>query len=147
MKSVFTRAVPTCAALLVALALLPVSTNHALAQDAHTHAPQSQQQELSPEQSQLLSIVRDATERFKNVATAQSEQYSLLFGCVTGPASGAMGLHFVKQEYLTKPPMLPNGDIDPTFVITHEMPLDDAPHGYRIFRDKQDNCEKIVLHP
>ncbi len=39
------------------------------------------------------------------------------------------------------------GDIDPTFVITHTMPLDDAPHGYRIFRDKQDECIKIVLKP
>ncbi len=39
------------------------------------------------------------------------------------------------------------GDIDPTFVITHTMPLDDAPHGYRIFRDKQDECIKVVLKP
>ena len=39
------------------------------------------------------------------------------------------------------------GDIDPTFVITHTLPLDDAPYGYRIFRDKQDECIKIVLKP
>jgi len=39
------------------------------------------------------------------------------------------------------------GDIDPTFIITHTLPLDDAPHGYRIFRDKQDECIKIVLKP
>jgi threonine dehydrogenase-like Zn-dependent dehydrogenase len=39
------------------------------------------------------------------------------------------------------------GDIDPTFVITHTLPLDDAPHGYRIFRDKLDDCIKIVLKP
>jgi threonine dehydrogenase-like Zn-dependent dehydrogenase len=39
------------------------------------------------------------------------------------------------------------GDIDPSFVITHRMPLDDAPRGYQMFRDKQDNCEKIVLSP
>lgn len=38
-----------------------------------------------------------------------------------------------------------NGDIDPTFVITHHMKLDDAPHGYEIFNNKEDNCEKIVL--
>jgi threonine dehydrogenase-like Zn-dependent dehydrogenase len=37
------------------------------------------------------------------------------------------------------------GEIDPTFVITHHMPLDQAPQGYKIFNDKQDNCEKIVL--
>ena len=38
-----------------------------------------------------------------------------------------------------------NGDIDPTFIITHTMPLDQAPHGYDIFKNKLDNCEKVVL--
>ena len=38
-----------------------------------------------------------------------------------------------------------NGDIDPTFVITHTLPLDQAPHGYDIFKNKLDNCEKVVL--
>ena len=37
------------------------------------------------------------------------------------------------------------GEIDPTFVITHRLPLEQAAMGYRIFNDKQDNCEKIVL--
>ncbi|HEX8474724.1 MAG TPA: zinc-dependent alcohol dehydrogenase [Pyrinomonadaceae bacterium] len=40
-----------------------------------------------------------------------------------------------------------NGDIDPSFVITHRMRLEDAPEGYFTFRDKQDNCIKIVLKP
>jgi threonine dehydrogenase-like Zn-dependent dehydrogenase len=40
-----------------------------------------------------------------------------------------------------------NGDIDPSFVITHRMGLDEAPTGYRLFRDKQDECIKIVLRP
>jgi threonine dehydrogenase-like Zn-dependent dehydrogenase len=37
------------------------------------------------------------------------------------------------------------GEIDPTMVITHRMPLDQAAEGYKIFNDKLDNCEKIVL--
>jgi threonine dehydrogenase-like Zn-dependent dehydrogenase len=40
-----------------------------------------------------------------------------------------------------------NGEIDPSFVITHRMKLDDAAHGYRIFNDKQDECMKVVLTP
>jgi threonine dehydrogenase-like Zn-dependent dehydrogenase len=40
-----------------------------------------------------------------------------------------------------------NGEIDPSFVITHRLPLEQAPQGYRMFRDKQDHCEKIVLKP
>jgi threonine dehydrogenase-like Zn-dependent dehydrogenase len=39
------------------------------------------------------------------------------------------------------------GEIDPSFVITHRMALEDAPHGYEIFRDKKDGCEKVVLSP
>ena len=40
-----------------------------------------------------------------------------------------------------------NGDIDPSFVITHRMALEDAPRGYETFKHKKDNCIKIVLKP
>lgn len=40
-----------------------------------------------------------------------------------------------------------NGDIDPTFVITHRLPLDEAPEAYRMFKNKQDDCIKVVLKP
>jgi len=40
-----------------------------------------------------------------------------------------------------------NGEIDPSYVITHTLPLEDAPRGYQMFRDKQDECIKIVLKP
>jgi threonine dehydrogenase-like Zn-dependent dehydrogenase len=39
------------------------------------------------------------------------------------------------------------GEIDPSFVITHHMKLDDAPQGYDTFRNKQDSCIKVVLKP
>jgi threonine dehydrogenase-like Zn-dependent dehydrogenase len=39
------------------------------------------------------------------------------------------------------------GDIDPSFVITHHLALDEAPHGYKIFKEKEDNCIKVVLKP
>jgi threonine dehydrogenase-like Zn-dependent dehydrogenase len=39
------------------------------------------------------------------------------------------------------------GDIDPTFIITHRLSLEDAPRAYDMFRDKQDECMKVVLHP
>ncbi len=52
------------------------------------------------------------------------------------------------QRYL-QPLMdrIQKGEIDPSFVITHHMPLKDAPEGYAIFRNKQDNCIKVVLKP
>jgi threonine dehydrogenase-like Zn-dependent dehydrogenase len=40
-----------------------------------------------------------------------------------------------------------NGEIDPSFVITHEMKLEDAPKGYNIFKEKKDHCIKVVLKP
>ena len=40
-----------------------------------------------------------------------------------------------------------NGEIDPSFVVTHRMPLEQAPEAFRIFRDKQDECVKVVLKP
>jgi threonine dehydrogenase-like Zn-dependent dehydrogenase len=43
--------------------------------------------------------------------------------------------------------MVQDGRIDPTFIITHRMRLDDAPEGYRLFRDKQDECIKVVMRP
>jgi threonine dehydrogenase-like Zn-dependent dehydrogenase len=39
------------------------------------------------------------------------------------------------------------GEIDPTFVITHRLPLEQAPQAYRVFRDKQQDCIKVVLKP
>jgi threonine dehydrogenase-like Zn-dependent dehydrogenase len=39
------------------------------------------------------------------------------------------------------------GDIDPTFVISHRLDLEDAPEGYAMFVQKEDDCTKIVLKP
>jgi threonine dehydrogenase-like Zn-dependent dehydrogenase len=40
-----------------------------------------------------------------------------------------------------------NGDIDPSFVVTHRLGLDNAPDGYETFKHKQDECVKVVLKP
>ncbi len=39
------------------------------------------------------------------------------------------------------------GDIDPSFVITHSLPLEQAPRGYKIFEEKKESCVKVVLKP
>jgi threonine dehydrogenase-like Zn-dependent dehydrogenase len=39
------------------------------------------------------------------------------------------------------------GDIDPSFVITHRLRLSDAPEAYKTFRDKRDQCIKVVMKP
>ena len=40
-----------------------------------------------------------------------------------------------------------NGDIDPSFVVTHRLGLDNAPDGFETFKHKQDECVKVVLRP
>jgi threonine dehydrogenase-like Zn-dependent dehydrogenase len=37
--------------------------------------------------------------------------------------------------------------IDPSFVISHRVSLDEAPEMYKTFRDKQDECTKVVIDP
>jgi hypothetical protein len=66
----------------------------AQAQDTDMHAMSGHDNS----QGALLKAVRDSTVRFKDVNVAQAEGYNLLFGCVTGPDSGAMGLHFVNMD-------------------------------------------------
>ena len=40
-----------------------------------------------------------------------------------------------------------SGDIDPSEIITHRLPLEEAPYGYEIFKNKKDQCIKVVLDP
>ena len=43
--------------------------------------------------------------------------------------------------------LIEQGKIDPSFIITHTLPLSQAAEGYRMFRDKEDSCVKVVLKP
>ena len=84
---------------ITALTLLNLSPTRALAQDSHAHVLIGQQHQLTMGQqnkgSALIKVVRESTERFKDVSVAQREGYALQFGCVSGSDSGAMGLHYV----------------------------------------------------
>jgi threonine dehydrogenase-like Zn-dependent dehydrogenase len=43
--------------------------------------------------------------------------------------------------------MIEDKVIDPSFVITHTVSLDEGPDLYKTFRDKEDGCIKVVLKP
>ena len=58
--------------------------------------------------------------------------------------TGQTHVHRYMRPLLKK---IENSEIDPTFVITHRLPLSEAPKGYDIFNKKQDECIKIVLKP
>jgi hypothetical protein len=84
---------------MIAIVLMSACPLRTPAQDGHSHAPAPQHKELTPAQktqaNALVQIVRDSTERFKDVSVAEAEGYALQFGCVTGDDWGAMGLHYV----------------------------------------------------
>lgn len=58
-----------------------------------------------------------------------------------------MGQTHVHKYLDTLFDLVQKGKVDPTFVITHRLPLEDAPAAYRVFRDKDDECIKVVLTP
>jgi threonine dehydrogenase-like Zn-dependent dehydrogenase len=58
--------------------------------------------------------------------------------------TGQCHVHRYMQPLLRR---IEDGEIDPTFVITHRMRLDEAPEGYAMFAKKQDDCVKVVLIP
>jgi hypothetical protein len=50
------------------------------------------------QEGELVRVVRESTARFKDPADAEAEGYQLMFGCVSGPDAGAMGLHYVNMS-------------------------------------------------
>jgi threonine dehydrogenase-like Zn-dependent dehydrogenase len=58
--------------------------------------------------------------------------------------SGQTHVQHYMQPLLEK---IQNREIDPSFVITHRLPLEDAPEAYETFLNKVDGCIKVVLKP
>jgi threonine dehydrogenase-like Zn-dependent dehydrogenase len=58
--------------------------------------------------------------------------------------SGQCHVHRYLRPLLRR---IENGEIDPTFVVTHRLPLDEAPRAYELFKHKRDDCVKVVLTP
>jgi hypothetical protein len=96
-----TRSVRRFGYWVIALALINIYPLRAFAQNDHTHfAGQQQTADQLANAGALVKVVRDSTARFKDVAVAQAEGYALMFGCVSGDDSGAMGLHYVNGAIL-----------------------------------------------
>jgi len=72
------------------------------------HPAEQSASRLKPHTGELVRIVRESTKRFQDVNQAMAEGYQLLFGCVSGPDDGAMGLHYVNLQ------LVADGILDPT---------------------------------
>jgi threonine dehydrogenase-like Zn-dependent dehydrogenase len=58
--------------------------------------------------------------------------------------TGQCHVHRYMQPLLQR---IMDGEIDPTYIITHRLSLSDAAKGYDLFKNKQDDCLKVVLKP
>jgi threonine dehydrogenase-like Zn-dependent dehydrogenase len=58
--------------------------------------------------------------------------------------SGQCHVHRYLQPLLRR---IEDGEIDPSFIVTHQLQLSDAPLGYELFKQKRDDCLKVVLKP
>ena len=95
------------AGMLVLVSSSPVGV---LAKEQHSHGSNA---------NALVAVVKESTERFKDVALAEAAGYGLQFGCVSGADWGAMGLHYVNF------PLVLDGELDatrPEIVIYEPLP-------------------------
>jgi hypothetical protein len=99
----------------LALASLWLSVPRSPALHAQSHAALHDASQAGT----LIKVVRDHTERFRDVKVAEAEGYALAFGCVSGGEYGAMGLHYVNF------PLVLDGVLDPArpeIVIYEPLP-------------------------
>jgi len=90
-------------AVIGALTIVGAAPSLALAQHDHGVTSQHQSAEQKRREAELVKVVKDATEGFKDPAAAEAAGYHLAFGCVSGSDFGAMGLHFVNMELVGDP--------------------------------------------
>lgn len=73
---------------------------------------------------------------------------SMPIGAVVNKAltikSGQTHVHRYMRPLLER---IQNGELDPSFIVTHRLALDEAPRAYQLFRDKREDCVKVVLKP
>ena len=101
------------------IALAGGIAHQALGDEVHSAHQDSANPSSKEPTGDLIRAVRDSTRRFRNVEQAKAEGYLLMFGCVSGPDDGAMGLHYVNLELVGDPALDP---ARPEIVIYEPLP-------------------------
>jgi hypothetical protein len=108
------------------VALANAASSPALAQSDRIQAVGSHHHDPAPSSKtdagplvKLVKLVRQSTERFRDARVAENENYHLVFGCVSGPEAGAMGLHFANLDFVLDDVLDP---ARPEIVIYEPMP-------------------------
>ena len=135
----------------------PDSCMDAVGLEAHTHGPMYYYDRFK--QAMMLEsdrpiVLREAIMACRNGGTVSIP--GVYGGFVDKMPMGAVmnkaltiktGQTHVQRYFRPLLDRINKGDIDPSFVVTHHLKLEDAPKGYDMFLHKQDDCIKIVMNP
>jgi threonine dehydrogenase-like Zn-dependent dehydrogenase len=135
----------------------PDACIEAVGMEAHAHGPVAAYDRVKHAlklQSDRPTALRQAIQACRNGGTLSVPGVyggfvdKLPFGAIVNKALTVKSGQTHVQRYL-KPLLerVQNGEIDPSFVITHRLPLDQAARGYEIFKHKREDCIKVVLKP
>ena len=97
-----------------------------------------------------LKAQLEAAERRADTLGATDRRKTLFLATVAHELRSPLQSLMHAVELLRMEPLLRRieaGEIDTTRVISHRLTLDDAPEAYRMFRDKEDGCTKVVMRP
>ena len=92
----------------LALSTVALSGMSTATADDRGHATDHKHESQRQHSGELVEAVRESTRRFKDISQAKAAGYQLLFGCVSGPDDGAMGMHYVNLE------LVADGVLDPS---------------------------------
>jgi threonine dehydrogenase-like Zn-dependent dehydrogenase len=125
--------------------------------EAHGHGPfaiYDKVKQLLRMQTDRPTVLRQAITACRNGGTLSIPGVygglldKIPFGAIVNKAMTIKTGQTHVQRYL-KPLLerIQKGELDPSFVITHTLPLEQASHAYEMFKKKQDECIKVVLKP
>jgi hypothetical protein len=106
--------------LIVSLSIAAVTAGLAISSPGRAHGDHGHgDSQQKPHSGELVRVVRESTRRFRDVNQAGAEGYQLMFGCVSGPDDGAMGLHYVNMDLVLDGVLDPR---KPEIVIYEPLP-------------------------
>lgn len=128
----------------------------AVGMEAHMHGPQHAYDKVKQTlrmETERPGVVREAIQACRNGGTVSVPGVyggladKIPLGAVVNKALTIKSGQTHVQRYM-KPLMarIENGEIDPTMIITHRIGIEDVPDAYQMFRDKDDDCIKVVVN-
>ena len=117
------------------LAWMPVGASYGVSKAAMWSATDSMRTELAPRGVQVVGVYVGLVDKVPMGAFVNK-------GLTM--KTGQTHIHRYLAPLMKK---IQEGEIDPSFVITHSVPLEDGPAMYKTFRDKLDGCIEVVLKP